>query len=55
MYVRHLFAAAAAGPSFYAVSAGRLGAIVAAVLGLIGIVLGELALARSRRTGRLTA
>jgi hypothetical protein len=37
--------------SVYAMSSGRLGASVAAVLGLIGLVIGGLALARSPRTG----
>jgi hypothetical protein len=37
--------------AFYGSGNGRAGAIVALVLGLIGIVLGRLALGRSRRTG----
>jgi hypothetical protein len=37
--------------SVYTMSAGRLGAIAAAVLGLTGVIIGGLALARSRRTG----
>jgi hypothetical protein len=36
-----------AAASVYAMSAGRLGAIVAALVGLIGVVIGWLALARS--------
>jgi len=35
----------------YSMSIGRIGAIVAAVVGLIGAVIGGLALARSRRSG----
>ena len=35
--------------SVYAMSSGRLGAIVGLVVGLIGMFLGGLALARSRR------
>jgi hypothetical protein len=35
----------------YTMSPGRIGAIVAAVVGLIGAIIGGLALARSRRTG----
>jgi hypothetical protein len=53
MSVLHLLAApAAAHVSVAAVGIGngRAGAIVALVLGLIGMVLGGLALARSRRT-----
>jgi hypothetical protein len=37
--------------SVYTMSPGRIGAVVAAVVGLIGAVIGGLALARSRRTG----
>jgi hypothetical protein len=41
-----------AAASVFAISSGRLGAIVAAVLGLIGVVIGGLALARpAGRTG----
>ena len=36
--------------SVYAMSSGRLGAIVAGLVGLTGVVLGGLALARSRRS-----
>jgi hypothetical protein len=55
MSVLHFLAAPAAAPdsiaaSVYTMSAGRLGAIVAALLGLIGVVIGGLALARP--TGR---
>ncbi len=37
--------------SVYAMSSGRLGAIVAALVGLTGVVIGGLALARSGRIG----
>ena len=40
-----------AAPGVYAMSSGRLGASVAALVGLTGVVIGGLALARSRRTG----
>jgi hypothetical protein len=40
-----------AAASVYAMSPGRLGAVVAALVGLIGVVIGVRALARSRRTG----
>jgi hypothetical protein len=53
MYVRHLLTAAAAhvsgqpaAASVYTMSSGRLGSTVAGVLGLIGVVVGGLALAR---------
>ena len=39
-----------AAASVYTVSPGRIGAIMAAVVGLIGVVIGGLALVRSRRT-----
>lgn len=41
-----------AAASAYAMSAGRLGATVALVVGLISVSLGGLALTRSRRAGR---
>jgi uncharacterized BrkB/YihY/UPF0761 family membrane protein len=40
------FSVQPAAANVYAISSGRLGAIVAAVLGLIGVVIGGLALAR---------
>jgi hypothetical protein len=40
-----------AAASVYDMGSGRLGAFVSAVLGLIGVVIGGLALARSSRTG----
>ncbi|MGH3735154.1 MAG: DUF6223 family protein [Micromonosporaceae bacterium] len=49
MYVRHLLATTAA--DAYTLSAGRLMSTVAALLGLAGIIVGGLALARS--TGRI--
>jgi hypothetical protein len=36
--------------SYTTLSAGRLGAIIAALVGLIGVVIGGAALTRSRRT-----
>ena len=40
-----------AAASFYTMSSGRLGAIVAGLAGLIGVIVGGLALARARRAG----
>lgn len=56
MSIRHLLAATAhtsAQPAVdaYAMTAGRLGATAAGVLGLAGVVLGGLALARPHDTG----
>jgi Family of unknown function (DUF6223) len=44
-----------AAASVYAMSPGRIGAIVAAVVGLVGAVIGGRALARSARRGAIVA
>ncbi|TMR89793.1 DUF6223 family protein [Nonomuraea basaltis] len=53
MSIRHLIAVSVQPDptSVYALSSGRLGAITAALVGLIGVIVGGRALARARRIG----
>lgn len=46
---------AAAQPSAYALTAGRLWSIVATLVGVAGVIIGGLALARTRRRGTTVA